>query len=1123
MRQLHGYRIWTLNINCLVNPSSKLGLLEFLRRNDPDLLCLQEVNLLQPELSDMIKPLRYNCYCNVTETGRGTAILWKETFIVTNQRTIVPDRLMSIDFGLYTLINVYGPSGRARRQDRADLYSTNLNLYLAGIRNRIKVLGGDFNCIVEKRDAKNNPGQKMSKELKVVLMNNDMIDAYRHVNPATDGFTFIRKNSASRIDRLYVSRAILNSVTAADLIPTPSSDHNAVLIEINDNVAAIDTNEQSKRHTYWKLNNQVLSNPDFEVNFQHLYRRLLLRKQNFVSVTEWWEKCTKPLFRHFLINFSKQLSKEKHDTKDALYHWLKDSVDKGMEGYEETVEIKAKIQDIYETEMEGFKVRSRFKENLEKEKGSLFHLAREKKNGKLNNLEKILIDDVVVTDKKLIEGKVMGHFDSLFNGKLGRDDVFIMDEEKVDELLNDKLGQITDVDKETISQPFSMAELEFVFKNLPNNKSPGLDGLSNEFYKKVFPTIKNEYLEIQNQYQDLECISKEMRKGVTRLIPKEDGLIDINKFRPLTILIPDYSIKSRLMTNRLNSCMDDIIKSGQLCGSTGPNIQTGVHNILSTIEFVNQKNLPGALLSFDLSKAFDRCFIPFVCKTMKKMNFPDKFINIVKDMHAEITTCFILNGLSPEISLTFSIRQGDPIAMHLFTVYMEPFLVNLSPVCRGIRMGEVEEVDEPYADDVELLVEKEEDFAVIDKLFKTFEAASGAVLSRSEKSKVMGLGTWKNRVNWPLAWLQPVQQMKVFGFIICQNYNDTLNKNWAIALSSFRKVLMSFDLRSLNTLHQRVDVVNIFASSKLWYKAAVLPLPGSVAKDLEISIGKFLWKGKLERLTLVELCNKKVEGGLGLVEIRSKADALLLKQACRILTACDSKSWLHLKYWMGLYLSKIIPQMRTGPHSERIPRMYTTTKALLDESVLELPLEDISKITVKELYQSFTETLPPPKIIYKRGPGVVWDNVWTNLNHPMLRVKEREMMFLIAHNILPTKERLYRMKMIDSNMCSCGGGVESLEHIFFTCVKSQSAWSWMRRKMESVVPATRLFSDQDLLRLDFQSKTFLFFINFYFSFIWKNIKVENISVINIDKIEAELKSEFRIFQNSQNRFENMVI
>jgi hypothetical protein len=226
---------------------------------------------------------------------------------------------------------------------------------------------------------------------------------------------------------------------------------------------------------------------------------------------------------------------------------------------------------------------------------------------------------------------------------------------------------------------------------------------------------------------------------------------------------------------------------------------------------------------------------------------------------------------------------------------------------------------------------------------------------------------------------------------------------------------------------------------------------------------------------------------------------------------------------VGLYLARVIPEMRSGPHSERIPSMYFTVKALLDESVMELPVEDIETVTVKNLYMSFTETLPPPKVMYKQNQGRVWENVWSNINHPMLRVKEREFLFLLVHNILPTRERLFKMNLVESEICVCGGGAESLEHIFFTCVKSQSAWSWMRRKMETVVAGARLYSFRDFLKMDFKSKTFLFFMNFYFSFVWRKLKTENIAVINIVNMEADLKSEFYLFQRSQNRFDTLVI
>ena len=98
------------------------------------------------------------------------------------------------------------------------------------------------------------------------------------------------------------------------------------------------------------------------------------------------------------------------------------------------------------------------------------------------------------------------------------------------------------------------------------------------------------------------------------------------------------------MTQRLGMHMETLINSGQLCSREKKNILSGVHNILSTIEYVKQKQIPAALLSFDMDKAFDRCYIPYVCRVLKHMNLSDSFINIIQDMHAGISTQFILGG-----------------------------------------------------------------------------------------------------------------------------------------------------------------------------------------------------------------------------------------------------------------------------------------------------------------------------------------------------------------------------------------------------------------------------------------------------------------------------------------------
>ena len=61
-------------------------------------------------------------------------------------------------------------------------------------------------------------------------------------------------------------------------------------------------------------------------------------------------------------------------------------------------------------------------------------------------------------------------------------------------------------------------------------------------------------------------------------------------------------------------------------------------------------------------------------------------------------------------------------------------------------------------DDVEAVITDEKEFAEVDHLiFVRFERLSDAILNRDSKSKISGVGTWKNRVSWPLPWLFTVK------------------------------------------------------------------------------------------------------------------------------------------------------------------------------------------------------------------------------------------------------------------------------------------------------------------------------------------------------------------------------
>ena len=65
------------------------------------------------------------------------------------------------------------------------------------------------------------------------------------------------------------------------------------------------------------------------------------------------------------------------------------------------------------------------------------------------------------------------------------------------------------------------------------------------------------------------------------------------------------------------------------------------------------------------------------------------------------------------------------------------------PLDKGLAVSLVQQRDEDYCDDVNFIGLRESDLIVIEEIFSNFKDISGAILSRSEKSKVMGLGPWK--------------------------------------------------------------------------------------------------------------------------------------------------------------------------------------------------------------------------------------------------------------------------------------------------------------------------------------------------------------------------------------------
>ena len=74
-------------------------------------------------------------------------------------------------------------------------------------RKQMGCIGGDLNCIIDKKDATNHPDAKMSNSLKRVTKVFSMKDSFRSLYPKVEAFSRYygdtRGKGATRIDRQY--------------------------------------------------------------------------------------------------------------------------------------------------------------------------------------------------------------------------------------------------------------------------------------------------------------------------------------------------------------------------------------------------------------------------------------------------------------------------------------------------------------------------------------------------------------------------------------------------------------------------------------------------------------------------------------------------------------------------------------------------------------------------------------------------------------------------------------------------------------------------------------------------------------------------------------------------------
>lgn len=305
------------------------------------------------------------------------------------------------------------------------------------------------------------------------------------------------------------------------------------------------------------------------------------------------------------------------------------------------------------------------------------------------------------------------------------------------------LPKLSSDSREICEGKITEGECMAVLKEMKQNKTPGNDGLSVEFYLSLWPVIGDVVVGALNEAFCKGELSSSQKQAVITLIHKEGkDPLQIKNYRPISLLNVDYKILTKVLSVKIKTVLHEIICIDQVGYLKGRNIGEAIRLIDDMIFHTTHNEIPGFLLAVDFEKAFDSVSYKFLQKVLISFGFGPLFCSWVKTLYNKAQSCVFNGDVSTGyFNIERGVRQGDPLSPYLFILCIEILAHSIrnESAIHGITFDNVQVKQILYADDMTLFVKDIESINILDKLFASFAGISGLKINR-DKTFILLLG-----------------------------------------------------------------------------------------------------------------------------------------------------------------------------------------------------------------------------------------------------------------------------------------------------------------------------------------------------------------------------------------------
>ncbi|XP_056857118.1 uncharacterized protein LOC108835054, partial [Raphanus sativus] len=296
----------------------------------------------------------------------------------------------------------------------------------------------------------------------------------------------------------------------------------------------------------------------------------------------------------------------------------------------------------------------------------------------------------------------------------------------VEELQNFLSFRCSNEEKSKLIKPVTEEEIKEVVFKMPNNKSPGPDGYTTEFFKASWSVIGKDLVIAIQSFFSKGFLPKGLNSTILALVAKKDKAIEMRDYRPISCCNVIY--KSAFVKDRLL-----------------------VENLLLATEIVKDYHKedvsPRCAMKIDIAKAFDSVHWPFLLNTLRALNMPEEFVHWIELCGCTPSFSVQVNGeLAGFFQSKRGLRQGCALSPYLFVICMNVLshlldkaaaqkVIGYHPKCQNILLTHL-----CFADDLLVFTDgTKRSIENVLKIFEDFAAISGLKISL-EKSTLFTAG-----------------------------------------------------------------------------------------------------------------------------------------------------------------------------------------------------------------------------------------------------------------------------------------------------------------------------------------------------------------------------------------------